>query len=80
MNDFWIIHGGARYQKFYMGMIFCDGRYYDKDENNDWYSVGIDDDGYPKFWEKVIESKTNRRDHEKSDRASTLNRGHGHRG
>ena len=58
MNDFWIKHGGARYQKFYMGMIFCDGRYYDKDENDDWYSVGNDDDGYAKFWEKVIESKT----------------------
>ena len=57
MNNFWIKHGDARYQKFYMGMMFHEGRYWDKDENGDWYSVGIDKEGYPEF-EKVYESKT----------------------
>ena len=33
------------YQQFYLGMIFSDGRYYDKDENDKWYSQGILNNG-----------------------------------
>ena len=41
-----------------MGMIFCDGRYYEKDEHEEWYSVGIDKDGYPDFSDRVHEPNT----------------------
>ncbi len=40
---------GFKYQKFYMGMIFSDGKYYDKDDEGKWYYVEIDSDGYPEF-------------------------------
>ena len=36
----WITHSdGLNYLKFYMGMIFCDGHYYDKDDEGNWYFI-----------------------------------------
>ena len=58
MRKGYIKHGKDLYQKFYMGMIFCDGRYYEKDEHEEWYSVGIDKDGYPDFSDRVHEPNT----------------------
>ena len=57
MRKGYIKHGKDLYQKFYMGMMFHEGRYWDKDENGNWFSVGIDKEGYPEF-DKVFESKT----------------------
>lgn len=36
-----VVWEGKWYQQFYLGMIFSDGRYYDRDENRRWYSQGI---------------------------------------
>ena len=58
MRKGYIKYENALYQKFYMGMIFCEGRYYEKDEHEEWYSVGIDKDGYPDFGDRVHESNT----------------------
>lgn len=49
-NAGWVKHSdGFKYQKFYMGMIFSDGKYYDKDAEGNWYYVEIDKEGYPEF-------------------------------